>query len=147
MPFQVLTDGGPAAVLRLARENVEANRRLLEGAATRSVEVLPLEWGAAAAEPSVLGEPFDWVLGSDVTYSMGAHAPLCQTIRAALLAKRSQGCRAVLAHEHRVERDGAHDERLASLQRAATAEGLGVAVLSTEREGARNVSLLELSLL
>jgi len=146
----VLTDGGPEAVLRLAQANVDANQGLwISDESTTAVEVWPLAWGASAAEPlasAILNGRFDWLLGSDVTYSMGAHGPLCATIKGVLTTSEG-GCRAILAHEHRVANAATHDERLAHLIKQAAAAGLRVATLSTEHEGKRRVSLLEVQLL
>jgi predicted nicotinamide N-methyase len=153
-----LTDGGPPAVLALAQSNVDANQRAGLWSDRTRVEVLRLEWGPSASsalesdgetvdDGAAARSRFDWILGSDVTYSMGAHTPLCQTIRASLLlGGAGSGCRAVLAHEHRVAREGAIDERLVSLRKAAAAQELDVTVLSTEREGERQISLLEVAL-
>ena len=163
----LLTDGGPEALLALARSNVEAARRaeLLEAGA--EVEVASLVWGDASAAEATARH--DLVLGSDVTYAAEAHAPLCASL--ARVARHSPGCRVVLAHEHRVveevrevgdvgdvgeawevvvEGEGeeevagrAGDEKLAAFVAAAEAAGLVVRTLRTEREGERLVSLLE----
>ena len=88
-----LTDGGPPAVLALARANSEANRALwggpeedeaaaAAGAAAEEearVEVLAYSWGAAAP-PELRG--FDLVVGSDVTYDTASHAALCACLAA-----------------------------------------------------------------
>ena len=150
----VMTDGGPPAVLELARANEAANRQMWRAA--QQVEVRPLAWGEAPAATEgegeggsdVLGGAYDWVLGSDVTYSQGAHAPLCATIADVLSRAGAAGraTRAVLAHEHRVSDDAAADVRLEHFQEAAATAGLSVAVLESEFEGERRVSVLQLSL-
>ena len=152
----VMTDGGPPAVLELARANEAANRQMWR--AQQLVEVRPLAWGEAPAATGeggegeggddVLGGAYDWVLGSDVTYSQGAHAPLCATIADVLsrAAAAGRATRAVLAHEHRVSDDDAADVRLEHFQKAAAAAGLSVAVLESDFEGERRVSVLQLSL-
>ena len=150
----VMTDGGPPAVLELARANEAANRQMWR--AQQLVEVRPLAWGEAPAATEeggggggdVLGEAYDWVLGSDVTYSPGAHAPLCATIADVLSRAGAAGraTRAVLAHEHRVSDDAAADVRLEHFQEAAATAGLSVAILESELEGERRVSVLQLSL-
>ena len=101
----VLTDGGPAALLSLARANAAnpSNQELWSGVqvargggdgsaaaaddesasavmsrTAATIEVSAHSWGEPAAS---LGEGFDWVLGSDVTYSAGAQLPLCAASR------------------------------------------------------------------
>ena len=150
-------------MLELARENVEANSALFTagGDAAAVVEVQPLSWGQQPAEPyltlsdeeraeggRLLDASYDWVVGSDVTYSPGAHAPLCATFADVLARARGAGraCRAVLAHEHRVSSAGAPDARLARFREAATAAGLRVETLTTETESGRGVSVLEVKL-
>ena len=153
----VLTDGGPPAVLALARANEEANRAMWR--AQQRVDVRPLAWGEAPAAAAVgggegeggselLGGAYDWVLGSDVTYSQGGHAPLCATLADVLARAGAAGraTRAILAHEHRVSTEGAVDVRLEHFQKAAAAAGLSVAVLESDFEGERRVSVLQLSL-
>ena len=71
----VLTEGGSAAeaLLPLMEQNLERNRaRLPEGV---RVEVMPLHWGR---EPLPAG-PFDWIIGSDVTWGSDheSHDALC----------------------------------------------------------------------
>lgn len=149
-----VTDGGPAALLELARSNVEAARRagLFEAG---TVEVREHAWGDTAG---ALGR-HDFVLGSDLTYASEAHAPLCASL-AAQLRRHSPGCRVVLAHEHRVApalapaaelapadalAAGLDDEKLAAFVAAAEAAGLVVRTLRTERENELLVSLLEVA--
>ena len=93
----VLTDGGPDALLELARANAAAARdAALWRAGETAVEVVRHGWGEPAA---ALGS-HDLILGSDVTYADGAHAALCASL-AAQLQEHSPRARVVLAHEHR----------------------------------------------
>ena len=145
----VLTDGGPDAVLELARANAGTNEHMW-GGETR-VEVLPYAWGEPLAQPIVPeagGHRFKWVFGSDVTYSAGAHALLCATIKQLLSQQHgaADGCRVVLAHEHRVTSPDVPDEKFSSLVAEAERAGLGVTKLLTEMEGERQISLLECTL-
>ena len=120
--------------------------------------------GATAAE----GATTLLVLGSDVTYSMGAHAPLCWTLRELLQRGSTRGgkgaatdgaaapaaeadgwwppVRAVLGHEHRTATAEMPDERLVHLRAAAADEGLRLKTLRSEVEGGRRVSMLEAQL-
>ena len=160
-----LSDGGPAAVLELARCNAAANAELWSGGDV-TVEVVEYSWGG---EWAVCGE-FDLVVGSDLTYAAGAHAALCSTL-AEQLRQHSSGCRVVLAHEHRmaISQDApppdmsqatsgmeavadteaafaaarADDEKLAHLIAAAEEAGLEVRTLHTQSVGERLVSVLE----
>ena len=121
----------------------------------------PLAWGEPEANEAAVEEEqssgsellgsaeaphgFDWVVASDVTYSMGAHAPLCWTVRQLLLSGgvgdcgaeggAAGGCRMVLAHEHRVVNPADPDERLEHLLKEAHAVGLSIDTLATEAEG------------
>ena len=115
-----LTDGGPPALLQLARANADANAQLYDG----EVEVRPLEWGAPLGD---LGD-CDVVLASDVTYAADALPALASTLR----ALTDGGCRRILvAHERRVANDDAPDEKFDGFVAAAAAAGLGVATLHT----------------
>ena len=161
-----LTDGGPPALLELARANADANRALWESAGT--VAVLPYSWGTDAAGLGAC----DWVLASDVTYSIAGHAPLCASLAQMLRLplKGDDGCRVIIAHERRVattpanaeasssaaEAGGAavvdslvadaDDVKLSHFVAAAQAIGLSVTTLSKEMvEGGRSVSLLEIA--
>lgn len=172
----VLTDGGPAALLSLARANAAnpSNQELWSGVqvargggdgsaaaaddesasavmsrTAATIEVSAHSWGEPAAS---LGEGFDWVLGSDVTYSAGAQLPLCRSL-AAQLRLHSRGCRVVLAHERRVpevpgddEGGEAEDAKLSSFLEAARSEGLAVSTIHTEEvDDGRLISLLEIT--
>lgn len=122
----VLTEGGAdeAALLALMRTNVEHNRSRLMRAV---VEVQALPWGDEAALPA---GPFEWVIGSDITWSCDddAHRLLCRTLHAILERDRP---RVVLAMQHGLplgEPGGSHclDETLQQFQAAAAAVGLRV---------------------
>ena len=127
-----LTDGGPPALLQLARANADANAQLYDG----EVVVRPLEWGAPLGD---LGD-CDVVLASDVTYAADALPALASTLR----ALADGGCRRILvAHERRVANDDAPDEKYDGFVAAAAAAGLGVATLHTESVGERRVLVLE----
>ena len=137
-----LTDGGPPALLSVARANAEEpSNAALWGAG--AVEVLHYPWG----EDLGGSRAYDLVLGSDVTYSMDAHEALCQSL-AQQLRDRSAGCRVVLAHEHRrteaEEVSGAADAKLANFASVAAAAGLALTTRETVRvETGRLVSLLD----
>jgi len=105
----VLTDGGPAALLDLARSNIAANRHLMADGA--SVEVRPLAWGeqdeAGETAPAhhnshhmdqIMDLVADLVLASDVIYghesgldarAEASHAALARTIGS--LLRRGDG--------------------------------------------------------
>ena len=72
-----LTDGGPAALLELVRNNIEANKALWNDADTE-VHVVPHAWGEPADAAGLYGH--DWVLGSDLTYAVAAQEALCASI-------------------------------------------------------------------
>ena len=132
----VLTDGGPseAPLLQLMADNAERNRARLP--AGSRVEVASLTWGC---EPSALpAGPFDWVLGSDVTWGSDHdnHASLCTTLRALLQRDQPRRPRVALAMEHGLpvpaaEADGTYrDETLEQVREAAAARGLRVVPLA-----------------
>lgn len=231
----LMTDGGPPAILDLAKANVDTNRELWEansedgdsdddgagGERRTRVELKPLMWGpptlgglteaAAAATDAAANDAatdaaaaatgadtelppsavpllaqregvdpsqLEWLLGSDLAYSMGAQEPLCWTIREVLEWAKTNGaaaaraandgggddgesdagsvgqrqmprwrpCRAILSHEHRVTSASVPDERLINFEKEAAAAGLRLTTLSTEVEGGRRISVLELEL-
>ena len=153
----LLTDGGPSALLDLARANAASNEDLWSSG---SVEVVGYRWG----EPAGALGSFDLVLGSDVTFAAGGHDALCCSI-AEQLREHSRSCRVVLAHEHRIAEmptpacDGVQtvtwggdttavggcdgDEKLLRFVAAAGKQGLEVVTMRTEVEDGRSVSLLQ----
>ena len=60
--------------------------------------------------------------------------------------QRWRQCRAILSHEHRVTSAAVPDERLIHFEQEAEAAGLVLKTLSTEVEGGRRISVLELEL-
>ena len=93
---------------------------------------------AAARERS----PWDWVIGSDVTYSRESHKPLCATIEQLLSAVVPP--RVVLSHQKRLgdpsldefcacaEAHGLHASVLSSIERAPEGEYDPIAVTLIE---------------
>ena len=137
-----LTDGGPAALLSLARANAAdpGNVELWsgrEGATSADVSVEAFSWGSPTGP---LGR-FDWILAADVTYSTSAHAALCESL-AAQLREHSPGCRVLVAHEVRAI-EGEEDGKLASFLRAAGEAGLAVKTRETDEHDGRTIVLLE----
>ena len=80
----VLTDEVPR-VLELARGNAARNAALMPTSA--AVDVEPLAWGA----PEAPRGPWDWVIGSDLTYSAKGTELLCQTIHQLLARAADEG--------------------------------------------------------
>ena len=130
----LLTDGGPPGVLELAAANAASNEALWAEAGS-AVEVQPLEWGPDGRSPAaeaLYGRQYDWVVGSDLTYSAGAHAALCWTI-GELLRRSGPKCRALLAHQRRVSDDAAPDGRWSNFLAEAAKASLAVDVVHTAR--------------
>ena len=131
----LLTDNGEDELLQTASGNIGRNHRLLT---TSAVEVKYHCWGE---RDLILPPRLDFVLGSDVTYSLASHDPLCRSIRW-VIDERSP--RVILAHEHRgLTRQGNFtplagaegdegDVALAHLDESAAALGLQVRILCTE---------------
>ena len=132
----VLTDGGAESppLFSLLEEN--ARRTRCQRPAKTQVEVAALHWGR---EPLPAG-PFDWVIGSDVTWGSDdeAHDGLSSTLAA--LLRRDAGARCVLAMEHGlpIPVDAAalmappyRDETLEQFRSAARPHGLQVVSLAS----------------
>ena len=129
-----VTDGGPPAVLALARAT---RRRTARAARAARVDVIPRgvrrpppRGGGGEGGSEVLGGAYDGALGSTSPTS-SAHAPLCDARRRARVRRSRAAPPAPSAHEHRVSTEGAVDVRLEHFQKAAAAAGLSVAVLES----------------
>lgn len=100
-------------VLPQAFENIQANAALIE-ASGGSATVQELDWNDPDDE--VLDQDYDWVFGSDVTYSEDALAPLAKLLRQMVLTNETATVK--LAHMHRSKdldklmRETFHDEGL-----------------------------------
>lgn len=100
-------------ILPQIMENVEQNGELVE-AAGGSATVQELDWNAPDDE--VLDQDYDWVFGSDVTYTEEALLPLAKLLRQIVLT--NEQCVVKLAHMHRSKdldkamRETFHDEGL-----------------------------------
>jgi len=130
----VLTDGGSDELLQTAAGNAGRNHRLLS---TSIVEVKSHCWGERDFQ---LPPRLDYVLASDVSYSIESHDALCRSIRW-LLEERSP-LRVVLAHEHRCLTSNGYaalsglegDDALAHLFESAAAVGLQMTTVCTESQ-------------
>lgn len=92
----VLTDGGGPEVISNLQGNAERNAALLRERGCTSVECAHYRFG----EGELPGNGFDWILASDVTYSVhDVRGGLCGCV-AELLAQGKAG-RCIIAHEHR----------------------------------------------
>ena len=96
----VLTDGGSESLLKLAKDNAARNRAP-GGAIDPScdIRVARYRWGDGKM-PAVVADaaPFHLVVGSDCTYSVGGHGPLCDVIREVLTAAADDNARLVSQH-------------------------------------------------
>lgn len=126
-----LTDGGSDALLQLAQQNIEANQRAGNIPASTEACVHRVLWGdESLASLAFLGSGrWDWILGSDLTYSWKAHRALVGTLARLLRARlRRKSPRAILAHEHRGliarSKDPYVDEQLEGFQAAVQEHGL-----------------------
>lgn len=81
----VLTDGGPDALLDVARRNARAN-----AASCPNVSVRRYDWGTP------LDENFDVVIGSDLTYTRADFGVLCDTLASIV---RKDPIAVLLAHQ------------------------------------------------
>ena len=87
----ILSDGGSKSLLRLAKDNAAKNARAgnIDLDAT-DVTVCGYSWGAGEIPPEMISAaPFDVVVGSDCTYSVGGHGALCDSINALLACGRA----------------------------------------------------------
>ena len=126
----LLTDVDEPALLALARSNVEKNAALLP--ADTSVDVQGLVWGSVAPEG-----PWDWIIGSDITYVARGMERLCQTVRQVLERAAELGCtppRVILAHQDRPEVRGGADGSLSELTVIAAEHELEVQQLFVDRD-------------
>ncbi|KAF6263186.1 putative methyltransferase-domain-containing protein [Scenedesmus sp. NREL 46B-D3] len=100
-------------ILPQIMENVHQNGALVE-AAGGSATVQELDWNQPDDE--VLDQDYDWVFGSDVTYTEEALLPLAKLLRQLVLT--NEQCVVKLAHMHRSKeldramRETFHDEGL-----------------------------------
>lgn len=126
----LLTDDDKPALLELARGNIQINDHVLPGGVR--IDVQALAWGAEAAPPD---GPWDWVIGSDLTYSGRGTQLLCQTIHH-LLSRDvgQQPTRVILGHQDRPVERGGDDGALAEVEAIAEAHGLDVTVVHTDPE-------------
>ncbi|CAK0891021.1 unnamed protein product [Prorocentrum cordatum] len=146
-----LSDGGPQSLERLARHNVAVNQEAGLIPASADVRVVSFQWGESAPRLGG-GRAWDWVLGSDVTYSRGSHAMLCDAL-AALLSECGGRAppRVLVAHEHRglvtdLTRPRV-DGQLEHFQQAAFERRLSVRVLRSETLGEHAIGSPKVSLL
>lgn len=100
-------------ILPQIMENVQENGAIVE-AAGGSATVQELDWNQPDDE--VLDQDYDWVFGSDVTYTEEALLPLAKLLRQIVLT--NEQCVVKLAHMHRSKeldkamRETFHDEGL-----------------------------------
>jgi len=159
----VLTDGGSKSLLRLAETNAArwSKSARAAGSAAPDVRVCGYKWGAAPL-PSALveGAPFDLIVGSDCTYSVGGHGALCDAINLLAARGRPDGLTepaVVLAHQHRTlaaalagrgSAGWGKDPHLRMFVETAATRGLDVREVRVARlawHGLRNVSVLRVT--
>ena len=159
----VLTDGGSKSLLRLAETNAArwSKSARAADAAAPDVRVCGYKWGAAPL-PSALveGAPFDLIVGSDCTYSVGGHGALCDAINLLAARGRPEGAAepaVVLAHQHRTlaaalagrgSAGWGKDPHLRMFVETAATRGLDVREVRVARlawHGLRNVSVLRVT--
>jgi hypothetical protein len=159
----VLTDGGSKSLLRLAETNAARWSKSARAADTAApdVRVCGYKWGAAPL-PSALveGAPFDLIVGSDCTYSVGGHGALCDAINLLAARGRPEGAAepaVVLAHQHRTlaaalagrgSAGWGKDPHLRMFVETAATRGLDVREVRVARlawHGLRNVSVLRVT--
>jgi hypothetical protein len=159
----VLTDGGSKSLLRLAETNAArvAKSARAADAAAPDVRVCGYKWGAAPL-PSALceGAPFDLIVGSDCTYSVGGHGALCDAINLLASRGRPEGAAepaVLLAHQHRTlaaalagrgSAGWGKDPHLRMFVETAASRGLDVREVRVARlawHGLRNVSVLRVT--
>ena len=104
----VLSDGGSQSLIRLAKDNAAKNIRAgaIDGEVT-AVHTVQYAWGKGPL-PRVMAAaaPYDLVVGSDCTYSVGGHGALCDSI-AELLAHSARVAEELADAGERDERDAA----------------------------------------
>lgn len=96
---RVALSDGEAGLVPLLEANAQRNRGT---ALSFDVEIVAAAWRFGEPMPAELqtSEPYDLVLGSDVTYSVNAERDaLCQTLHSLLESGAAKRC--VIAHEHR----------------------------------------------
>ena len=168
----ILSDGGSKSLLRLAKDNAAKNARAgnIDLDAT-DVTVCGYSWGAGEIPPEMISAaPFDVVVGSDCTYSVGGHGALCDSINALLACgradelddtrepvARSNPPVVILGHQHRTlaaalagrgSSGWGKDPHLDMFVRTAARRGLRVEEMETKRlawHGLRNVSVLRVT--
>ena len=156
----VLTDGGSESLLKLAKDNAARNKQP-GGAIDPScdIHVAGYRWGGGKMPATIVDvAPFDLVIGSDCTYSVGGHGPLCDTIRELLTNNADENTKVVLGHQHRcgaamlAGRGSAgwgRDPHLDMFIHTAEARGLSAMEVHCESlawHGLRNVSVLTVEL-
>lgn len=112
-----LTDAFPE-VLDLAQRNLDSARAMGLVPSGIQVEVVPYTWGDPLPQGS-----FDWVVGSDITYSSKLHGILMDTVAVVL---EDPSIRVVLAHADRLA------FQLEHLAREADARGLTIETLHAD---------------
>ena len=132
----LLTDVAPS-LARLQAENLEGAQHVLP--ADHRVDIKRFEWGTAAP-----AGPWQWVLGSDLTYATGQNEVVARalaTTLAELLAVReaARPPRVIMAHQHRHRKHGqavrgwdGDDPSLQLFARASKEQGLVLSQLSSE---------------
>lgn len=141
----LLTDGGGDSLLAQLEANAAANADVLR---KQGCERLEVEFFRFGGDTLPRDGAFDWVIGSDVTYSVhDARDALCASVSRLL----ERGSRCVLSHEHRrsdmfdvyailanrpAERWDENDVALREFLTVAREHGLSVRPLVLER-GAR----------
>ena len=142
---QVLLTDGEDDLVPLLEKNVHRNADLVTASAST---VSAAKWRFGEVPPGAVtsAAPFDWVIGSDITYACNEDSGLLETLQ--WLLREGLARRCVIAHEHRREYifdvdavvanepSRAWDERDVCLGRfleAAACHGLVVAPLALER--------------
>ena len=158
----VLTDGGSKSLLRLAETNAarasRAYTRESSSAAAPAVRVCGYKWGTAPLPRALEARaPFDLIVGSDCTYSVGGHGALCDTINDLARCGQTDGAAdpvVLLAHQHRTlaaalagrgSQGWGRDPHLSMFVETAAERGLDVREVREVRlawHGLRNVSVL-----
>ena len=156
----VLTDGGSRSLLRLAETNAaRAAKKFAARDAPWDVRVCGYTWGTAPLPRAlVAGAPFDVIVGSDCTYSVGGHGALCDAINRVIVNQEGADEPAVLlAHQHRTlaaalagrgSAGWGRDPHLRMFVETAAERGLDVREVRVARlawHGLRNVSVLRVT--
>ena len=123
-----LTDENRPVLLQNLRSNVERNKHLFDD--TTSVQVQVLDWG----EDIDPAGPWDFVIGSELTYSARGTRLLCQTIRQILSVGQGTSPRVVLAHQDRPSEPGGMDGSIRELAALAEENGLLINELMVDPE-------------